>query len=116
MRQADVAIVPNILACERRLFCITNEYMAATSVMTLRIDPDLLESLRRRAKQEGRSVSAEVVRMISKELSPTPVPHARRRRTMGMFASFESPELEEFKRLRREISRTFQPRTRTRSA
>ena len=78
--------------------------MNATAIMTLRIDPGLLAALRRRAKREGRSVSAEVVRMIRKELEPEAMQRRRVSPTMGMFADFEAPELEEFKRLRREIS------------
>ena len=80
--------------------------------MTLRIDPRLLAALRRRAKREGRSVSAEVIRMIRKEVVPAPPRERKTRRTMGMFADFEAPELKEFKRLRRAISVTFQKRAR----
>ena len=72
--------------------------------MTLRIDPQLLAALRRRAKREGRSVSAEVVRMIRREVEPALPARRKPLRTMGMFADFEAPELEEFKRLRRRFS------------
>jgi hypothetical protein len=81
--------------------------MAANVVMTLRIDPALLDALRRRAKRDGRSVSAEVVQLIRKELDDVHVPNRRAaRRTMGMFADsdFEVLELEDFKRLRRRTS------------
>jgi hypothetical protein len=78
--------------------------MGATAIMTLRIDPGLLAALRQRAKREGRSVSAEVIRMIRKEVEPEPTRRRRVAPTMGMFAGFEAPELEEFTRLRREIS------------
>jgi hypothetical protein len=84
--------------------------MAASRIMTLRIEPDLLAALRQRAKREGRSVSAEVIRMIRKEVEPAPARPRGAKRTMGMFGDFESPELEEFKRLRREISASFQRR------
>jgi len=78
--------------------------MAANVVMTLRIDPALLDTLRRRAKRDGRSVSAEVVQLIRKELEDMHVPNRLAvRRTMGMFADsdFEVLELDDFKRLRR---------------
>ena len=86
--------------------------MAGTAIMTLRIDPDLLAALRRRAKREGRSVSAEVIRMIRKEVEPAPSRQRKTRPTMGMFADFEAPELDAFKQLRRDISATFQKRLR----
>ena len=72
--------------------------------MTLRIDPDLLAQLKARARREGRSVSAEVVRMIAKEVGSTPARRAKRIATRGMFADFEGPTLDEFKRLRRRFS------------
>jgi hypothetical protein len=94
-------------SCPGSVLCITNEYMVASAVMTLRIDPALLTALRQRAKREGRSVSAEVVRLIRKELEDVHVP-ARRgrgtRSTMGMFANSEAPDLDDFKRVRREAS------------
>ncbi len=96
----------------REVLCNTKEYMAGTAIMTLRIDPNLLAALRRRAKQEGRSVSAEVIRMIRKEIAPAPSRQRKTRRTMGMFADFESPELDVFKRLRRDVSARVQKRLR----
>jgi hypothetical protein len=78
--------------------------MAATAVMTLRIDPVLLAALRQCAKQEGRSVSAEVVRLIRKEVAAAAPPRPKASVTMGMFADFEAPDLEVFKQLRRTVS------------
>ena len=74
--------------------------MAATAIMTVRISPGLLAALKARAKDEGRSVSAEVVRMISKEIHAVPERRPKRT-TMGMFPEFDAPTLDEFKRLRR---------------
>lgn len=71
--------------------------------MTLRIAPSLLAALKARAKREGRSVSAEVVRMISKEIGAAPERRPKRT-TMGMFPEFDAPTLDELKRLRREVS------------
>ena len=72
--------------------------------MTLRIEPGLLAALRERAKREGRSVSAEVIRMIRKEVVPEPARRRRATSTMGMFAGFEAPPLADFKRFRHEVS------------
>lgn len=72
--------------------------------MTLRLDPALLDALKRTAKRQGRSVSSEVVRLIRKELEPSAVGKRARRRTMGMFAGLEAPDLIELKRIRRQVS------------
>ncbi len=70
--------------------------------MTLRIDTELLEILRAHSKAEGRSASAEVVRLIRKELNAAP--KTKRQPTMGMFSHFEAPALHELSRLRRKFS------------
>ena len=80
--------------------CVAIEYVAATAVMTLRVDPDLLAALKARAKSEGRSVSAEVVRMIRREVQPIPSPRPRRKASAGMFREFEAPALAEFRAVR----------------
>lgn len=93
----------------------TMQYMAATAVMTVRIEPGLLDALKARSRREGRTVSAEVVRLIKKELQPPPKPRARPARTMGMFADFDAPDLEEFVLWRRELSAQLLPKLRKRS-
>ena len=86
-------------------------------MMTLRVDPELLAALKRRAAREGRSVSAEVIRMIQRDVEPTKLPRAKRTSTMGMFPDFEAPTLGELKGLRRRFSSAlFSARTRRRSA
>ena len=72
--------------------------------MTLRMYPDLLAALKRRAAREGRSVSAEVVRMIERDVEPAKPRRTKRTSTMGMFPDFEAPTLDEFKRMRRRFS------------
>jgi len=72
--------------------------------MTLRVDPELLRALRERAAREGRSVSAEVVRLIKRDVEPARRQRAKRTSTMGMFADFAAPTLEEFRRMRRRFS------------
>jgi len=78
--------------------------MAGSSIMTLRVDPALLTALKEKAAREGRSVSAEVVRLIKRDVEPARHQRAKRTSTMGMFADFEAPTLEEFKRMRRGFS------------
>jgi hypothetical protein len=80
--------------------------MAATSVMTVRIDPQLLAALKARARRDGSTVSAEVVRLVRKEVTPAPA-RRRRARTLGMFANFEAPELDDLTSLRRALSASF---------
>ena len=72
--------------------------------MTLRIDPELLMALKERAAREGRSVSAEVVRLITRDVEPARPLRAKRTSSMGMFADFEAPTLDEFRRMRRRFS------------
>ena len=78
--------------------------MSASSIMTLRIDPELLMALKERAAREGRSVSAEVVRLITRDVDPVKPQRVKRISSMGMFADFEAPTLEEFRRMRRRFS------------
>ena len=85
---------------------ITNEYMPPPSMMTLRIEPELLAALKQRAGREGRSVSAEVIRMIRREVTPVPARRQRPKSTAGMFPEFEAPSLEEFKQLRSRFAST----------
>jgi hypothetical protein len=74
-------------------------------VMTLRIEPNLLRALKERARREGRSVSAEVIQLIRKEIEAPKAPSTPPRRTAGMFAQFESVEIEDVRRLRRSVTR-----------
>jgi plasmid stability protein len=78
--------------------------MPGTSIMTLRVDPELLRALKERAAREGRSVSAEVVRLITRDVDPVKPQRVKRISSMGMFADFEAPTLEEFRRMRRRFS------------
>lgn len=79
--------------------------MAASAVMTVRIDAELLAALRDKVRRDGRTVSAAVVQLIRNEVQPKPIRPAKRRRTMGMFADFEAPDLDELTRLRYGIAR-----------
>ena len=75
-----------------------------TKMMTLRIDADLLMRLKDQAKREGRSASAEVVRLLRRELGMTTKPKKPRRDTMGMFSHLEAVRLDEVRELRSQIS------------
>lgn len=85
--------------------CINNEYMAATAIITVRLAPELLDALRARAREEGRSVSAEVVQLIRGAVGPR-LKAGAAARTMGMFEDmgFDSIEVEEVRRVRRDVS------------
>jgi hypothetical protein len=85
--------------------------MAATAVMTVRIDPALLRALKRKAEREGRSVSAEVVRLVRAEVEALPEPRATRVRSMDMFSTFEAPDLDELTRSRASFSRALSSRS-----
>jgi len=78
--------------------------MPGSAMMTLRVDPELLAALKRRAAREGRSVSAEVRRLIERDVGQTKTPRAKRASTMGMFPDFEAPTLDDLKGLRRRFS------------
>jgi hypothetical protein len=86
--------------------------MGSTTIMTVRIAPELLSALKKWAKREGRSVSAEVVRLIAKEVEPVPI--AQPRRTMGMFSEFEAPDLDDFMAVRRLATAALRRRSRMR--
>ncbi|HEX8115376.1 MAG TPA: hypothetical protein VF516_46940 [Kofleriaceae bacterium] len=79
--------------------------MTASAVMTVRIDADLLAALKDKVRRDGRTVSATIVQLIRNEVQPRRVRPGKRRRTMGMFAEFEAPDLDELAQLRRGISR-----------
>lgn len=92
-------------------FCITEKYMVASAVITVRIDPDLLTALKAKALEEGRTVSAEVVHLVRREVGPAPRrATSKARSTMGMFPDFEAPDLDEMIVLRRRASGTLERR------
>lgn len=72
-------------------------------MVTLRIEPELLAALKRRAEREGRSVSAEVVRLIRREVEALPRAEPPKP-TMGMFPDHEAPDLEVFREARHAAS------------
>lgn len=75
--------------------------MAHTSIMTVRLDSDLLAALKERAQKIGRSVSSEVVQMIKQQVTPRiPKPNLIMK-SEGMFSQFEAPTLDELRDLRK---------------
>jgi hypothetical protein len=94
--------------------------MAATKVMTLRIDPELLDELRDVAKAEGRSVSAQVVYLVRRDLETRgrgPTVAARRRKplpTYGWLRHLGGPEttVEDIRNLRRAVTKQIEARLR----
>jgi len=79
--------------------------MASSAVVTVRMEPVLLAALKRKALREGRTVSAEVVRLVRAGVLPQAEPKLKAKRSMGMFSDFEAPDLDELVRLRRGFSR-----------
>ncbi|TMA70159.1 MAG: Arc family DNA-binding protein [Deltaproteobacteria bacterium] len=77
----------------------------STRVMSLRIDPGLLEEIRRRARAEGRSVSSQILHLVRNQLGVGSPPKRRARRTMGWLAHLDVPEdLGTYRRFRRSVS------------
>lgn len=62
--------------------------MANTSLITARLDPDLLCALKARAARDGRSLSAEIAEILRSQVMALPLPATgrKRKRTMGMLA------------------------------
>jgi hypothetical protein len=85
--------------------------MSASAVLTVRIDPELLDALREKARREGRTVSATVVHMVKREVTVVQPPGVRPS-TMGMFSGFDAPDLHDLVQARRELSRSLRPRKR----
>ena len=90
---------------------ITNAYMAASKVMTLRIEPALLEELRRVARVERRSLSGEVLYLVREQLDLPARRLAPHKPTMGWLAHLDVPgELAEFRVVRQSLSRQLRRR------
>jgi len=79
--------------------------MAATAVMRVRIDAQLLAALKDKVRRDGRTVSAAIVELVRNEVQPRPARPAKPRRTIGMFGSFEAADLDDLIQLRRSLSR-----------
>lgn len=79
--------------------------MMSSATLTIRIDASLLAALRDKARREGRTVSAVIVELVRSDVQPKRARPRKRRRTMGMFADFEAPELDDLVRLRHHLSR-----------
>jgi hypothetical protein len=90
--------------------------MAASKVMTVRIEPELLEQLREAAKAERRSVSAQMLFLVRRELEAKPARRQKPLPTMGWLRHLDAPDhLEEFRRARRSLSARLAARTRRRA-
>jgi hypothetical protein len=101
-------------------YCITSDYMAATKVMTLRIEPELLEELREIARVERRSVSAQVLLSVRRDIEArTATTRAPRRSKKplpirGWLRRRGAPEttVEDVRSLRRSLTRQIEARLR----
>lgn len=88
--------------------------MAASAIITVRVDPRLLEALRTRAHEQGRSLSAEVVQLLRAELQLPEKPAKKARSMMGAFAQFDAPELADFAKVRAATTSAVKRRVRRR--
>lgn len=78
--------------------------MAASTVVTVRMDAELLAALRDKVRREGRTVSAAIVQLVRDDVQPQRRRPRKRRRTIGMFTDFEAPDLQDLTQLRRSLS------------
>jgi hypothetical protein len=88
---------------------------AKTSIITVRVETELLDALKRLAIEERRSLSSEVVWLLGRAVGPIPG-RAPSVRSMGMFADagFDDLELDDFRRARRQASKRLMSRARRR--
>jgi hypothetical protein len=94
--------------------------MAATKVMTLRIEPELLEELREVARAERRSVSAQVLLSVRRDIEArraTTRPVGRSKKPLpihGWLRRRGAPEttIEDVRNLRRSLTRQIEARLR----
>jgi hypothetical protein len=87
----------------------------ASAIITVRLEPKLLSALKARAREEGRSVSAEVVQLIRRAVAAHPTGDSGAR-TMGMFEDmdFDPIEVEEVRDVRRDAAAAIKRRHTTR--
>lgn len=84
----------------------------AGKVTTLRIDEDLLRSLKEVARSEERSVSAQLTLLVRKELLERQAA-AQPGRIRGWLAHLDAPDdLGEFRKVRGALSRSLRRRSR----
>ncbi len=87
--------------------------MAASKVMTLRIDPELLGELRDVAAAEHRSVSAHVLAVLRRDLQSKPVGRSKPLPTLGWLRHLDAPNrIGEFRKVRRALARHVSARSR----
>jgi hypothetical protein len=87
--------------------------MTKSKMLTLRVEAELLRKIREAAKADRRSVSAQVLHVVRREIDARPVPGRKPLPTKGWLSHLEAPEdLTEFRRVRRELSRRLGSRTR----
>jgi hypothetical protein len=95
----------------RALFdCITNHYMPRaprSRILSIRIEEDLLEAVRRRARDDGRSVSGELVYFVRDKVG-TPPSRARKRQPLSDYLAgreYRDLSVDEFRSAREEIGK-----------
>ena len=61
-------------------------------VVSVRVDADLLEAVRRRARADGRSVSGEIVFIVREQLEAEPLVKRKPKPISGWLSEIASPE------------------------
>lgn len=96
--------------------CCSNSDYKASRVLSLRIAEDLLETLRARAQDAGRSLSGEVVSILRAELESERRPRQKPLPISGWLAHLDVPETHaEFRAARRAASARLLERTSSKS-
>lgn len=76
------------------------------AVTTLRMDDELLEALRARAKQEGRSLSSMIAFLLKRAVSEGDGKPS----FVGALAHRAAPEMEDFRAVRAKLNKALSPR------
>ena len=86
--------------------------MTMSKAMAIRIEPELLRQLRSEARSNRRSLSAQILFMVRKELEPSRRPIEKPQPTMGWLAHLQAPEkIDDFRQVRNRLSRAIKART-----
>ncbi len=84
-------------------------------VVSLRIDPELLDAVRERAKAEGRSVSGEIVYLVRENIERGPEPRPVKKISGWLAGRRGSLSRDEFRQGRREAGKRVQAAIRRRT-
>ena len=90
--------------------------MNASAVMTLRLDPSLLQQVKTAARAEGRSVSSYVVRLLQGSVAKPLATPVTTGSWFGKFDHLESPDIEVFRAHRTAVGASVKRRARAKAS